>query len=169
LDQVLTTDGTGNLYWANGGGGDPGGSNTQVQFNDSGTFGGTANFTFNSVTSTVTASYFRGDGSNLSNVSGGGPVTITNVSTLGTYAVNINDQVLVIRSPGPVTISLPTLIATGRRIVIKDFLGNSRVGNAITIVSPPTNTIDGSVAFAIDEPYNVVTVVGASSTEWMIL
>ncbi|HEY9016541.1 MAG TPA: hypothetical protein VIM84_15920, partial [Gemmatimonadales bacterium] len=29
-----------------GGGGTPGGSNTQVQYNDSGAFGGSANFTF---------------------------------------------------------------------------------------------------------------------------
>lgn len=55
--QVLTTDGTGNLTWgdATGGGGNghPGGSNTQVQFNNNGLFGGTPYFTFNTVTQTV--------------------------------------------------------------------------------------------------------------------
>lgn len=48
---VLSTDGAGNLSWAAGGGGGgngtPGGSNTQVQYNDSGAFGGSAFFTFN--------------------------------------------------------------------------------------------------------------------------
>lgn len=55
--QVLTTDGTGNLSWSDGGGGGgngtPGGSNTQVQFNNNGNFGGTPYFTFNAVTHTV--------------------------------------------------------------------------------------------------------------------
>ena len=55
---VLATDGTGNLSWvsqsANGGNGIPGGSNTQLQFNDAGSFGGSANLTFNKNTSQLT-------------------------------------------------------------------------------------------------------------------
>jgi len=54
---VLSTDGTGNLSWSAGGGGGgngtPGGSNTQVQYNDSGAFGGSAFLTFNEVTNTL--------------------------------------------------------------------------------------------------------------------
>ena len=82
----LQTDGAGGLTWApggNGGGGGnglPGGSNTQVQFNDQDNFGGNAGFTFNKLsgnltapniiaTSNVTASFFIGDGSHLSNIS----------------------------------------------------------------------------------------------------
>ena len=49
--QVLKTDGAGNLSWvdqASGGGStSPAGSNTQVQFNDSGNFGGSSSLTFN--------------------------------------------------------------------------------------------------------------------------
>jgi hypothetical protein len=51
--QVLTTSGTGNLSWttvSGGGGGTPGGSDTQIQFNDAGSFGGNANVTFNKTT-----------------------------------------------------------------------------------------------------------------------
>jgi len=50
---VLQTDGAGNLSWTaqtgNGGGGNgvPGGSNTQIQFNDSGSFAGSPYMTFN--------------------------------------------------------------------------------------------------------------------------
>jgi hypothetical protein len=55
---VLQTDGNGNLTWTaqTGGGGNasPGGANTQIQYNDSGNFAGSANFTFNNVTDTVT-------------------------------------------------------------------------------------------------------------------
>ncbi len=54
---VLSTDGLGNLSWAAGGGGGngtPGGSNTQIQYNNNGTFGGDPNFIFNPTTDTVT-------------------------------------------------------------------------------------------------------------------
>ena len=54
-NQVLTTNGSGTVSFADaaGGGGSPGGSNTQIQFNNSDSFGGSANFTFDG-TSTVT-------------------------------------------------------------------------------------------------------------------
>jgi hypothetical protein len=56
--QYIQTDGAGNLTWATGsgggGGGSPGGSNAQVQFNDSGSFGASTNFTFNKGTGLVT-------------------------------------------------------------------------------------------------------------------
>ena len=45
---TLTTDGTGNLSWASTAGGIPGGTNTQIQFNNAGSFGGLPQFTFNS-------------------------------------------------------------------------------------------------------------------------
>jgi hypothetical protein len=55
---VLKSGGTGaNAYWAvASGSGTPGGSNTHVQFNDSGAFGGVAGFTFDKTTETVNAS-----------------------------------------------------------------------------------------------------------------
>jgi hypothetical protein len=115
---VLQTDGAGNLTWTaqtgNGGGnGAPGGSNTQIQFNNAGTFGGTAGFTFNSTTGVLTApnanitgtltaanfslaaggnisgadvisaNYFSGDGSNLANISG---ANVTGTVANATYA-----------------------------------------------------------------------------------
>ena len=55
---VLQTDGTGNLSWTaqtgGGGNGTPGGANTQIQFNDAGTFGGQADFTFNKTSNVMT-------------------------------------------------------------------------------------------------------------------
>jgi len=50
---VLSTDGFGNLSWIEGGGGGngtPGGSNTQIQFNNNGAFAGSPNLVYNSVT-----------------------------------------------------------------------------------------------------------------------
>jgi len=46
--QTITITSTG------GGGGTPGGSDTQVQFNDSGAFGGDSGFTYNKTTNTAT-------------------------------------------------------------------------------------------------------------------
>lgn len=54
----LQTDGAGNLTWTAGGGGggngSPGGSNTQVQYNNAGAFGGDSGFTYNSDTNILT-------------------------------------------------------------------------------------------------------------------
>lgn len=54
---VLQTDGAGNLDWTamtgGGGNGAPGGSNTQIQYNDAGVFGGSTGFTFNKTSNAV--------------------------------------------------------------------------------------------------------------------
>ena len=66
-----------------GGGGstNPGGSDTQVQYNDGGSFGGSANLTYDgtnltaqqiSASTHVSASTYYGDGSNLTGIAGGG-------------------------------------------------------------------------------------------------
>jgi len=52
---VLTADGSGGAAWeaAAGGGGTPGGTDTQVQFNDGGAFGGDSGFTFDKTNNTL--------------------------------------------------------------------------------------------------------------------
>lgn len=57
LTQAATSVGT-NLL--SGGGGTPGGANTYVQFNDGGTFGGNANFTYDKGFNTLYAGTFAG-------------------------------------------------------------------------------------------------------------
>ena len=77
---VLATDGAGNLTWTAGGGGGggngvPGGSNTQIQFNDAGSFGGVSGFTFNKDTTTLTANNIEiGSSADLGSI---GNVSIT--------------------------------------------------------------------------------------------
>ena len=91
---VLQTDGTGNLDWTamtgNGGGnGTPGGSNTQIQYNDAGAFGGNAGFTFNEITGLVslpnalqvTSNISTGNLSATSNISTGNLSVTSNIST----------------------------------------------------------------------------------------
>ena len=105
----------------------PAGSNTQIQFNNNGSFGASPSLTFNnssnvltlggSVTATgnVTANYFIGDGSQLTNLPGGGSnITIQNQGSTLTTAVN-------------------TINFTGNGVVA------SNVGNVVTV-----NIIAGS-------------------------
>ena len=99
--QVLTVTGnvtatgvkTDNLYYANGNPwdlSDPGGSNTQVQFNDDESFGGSANLTFNKSTNTLVLSGtanvadFNATGNAVigGNLTVNGNVTYVNVETL---------------------------------------------------------------------------------------
>lgn len=77
--RYLTTNGT-NTSWATVSAGTPGGSTTQVQYNNAGAFGGSANFTWDNSTSTLTVNGIAiGRG-------GGGSSTSTAVgaSALGT-------------------------------------------------------------------------------------
>lgn len=98
LTGNLTTGGvkTDNLYYANGApwnlGQDPGGSNTQIQFNDSETFGGSANLTFNKTNGnlsvigniSLTSGIYTGNGSGLSQLAG------ANVSGAVSFATTAN-------------------------------------------------------------------------------
>lgn len=55
--QAIITDGAGNLSFTTISSA-PAGSNTQVQFNDAGTYGGDAGLTFDKTTTTLTANNF---------------------------------------------------------------------------------------------------------------
>jgi hypothetical protein len=118
---VLQTDGAGNLTWVAQGGagnGNPGGSNTQIQFNDAGLFGGVSGFTFDKVSgntaipgalavtgnvsggniagSTVTAvnitantGVFTGNGAALTNLTG---ANVTGTVANAAYAIDANNS-----------------------------------------------------------------------------
>ena len=76
-----------------GGGGTPGGSTTQVQFNNSGAFGGDSDFTYNSTTNTLTVPNITA--TNL-NVTGSGSTTISAGANIELDATN---RVLVTDTP----------------------------------------------------------------------
>jgi len=144
---VLQTDGEGNLSWTaqtggGGGNGSPGGSNTEVQFNNAGTFGGDPGFTYNSITNqlhvtgnilsvnyvassnvnagNIIGNYIIGDGSKLSNIN----------------ASNITGNVAFATSAGTVTTNAQpniTSLGTLTSLVISGNLssGNANLGNAV--------------------------------------
>ena len=83
---VLQTDGAGDLSWTaqtggGGGGGNPGGANTQVQFNNAGAFGGDSGFIYDISTDKLTAIHIAGEGGNVSNL------TYANITGIGNISV----------------------------------------------------------------------------------
>ena len=93
LGYFLQTDGAGNLAWAaagGGGNGSPGGINSYVQFNDTGTFGGNTGFTFNKVSGVLTSPFYAGDANGLANIQGPNVVGNVPVSDLSTFATTAN-------------------------------------------------------------------------------
>lgn len=80
---------TDNLLYANGapyvfGSGTPGGTNTQVQFNDANSFSGSANFTFDKTTNTLSVTNIVANGSGLTSLTG------ANVTGQVSYAATAN-------------------------------------------------------------------------------
>ena len=169
---------TDNLLYANGSpwdiGGIPGGSNTQIQFNDAGEFGGSANFTFNKSTNVLTVTgNIAGTNVNAGNLLTANYVAgtlttaaqpnITSVGTLTDLVVGNNTANVTFNSSGNGTIT-----ATGN-ISAANFIGNV-VGNISgNIVIPGSNTgvvfndagnANTSTAFTFDKVSNVVTASG---------
>ena len=128
-NYVLQTDGAGNLSWvaqSGGSGGTPGGANTQIQFNDDGTFGGNANLTFDKATSVLTitgnisslnanlgnlavANFFSGSGNLLSNIQG---ANVSGAVANATQAVTAN-TVTTAAQPNITSVGLLTALSVG--------------------------------------------------------
>jgi hypothetical protein len=101
-----------------GSGGTPGGANTQVQFNNNGTFGGNASLTFDAATGTlsagavaatgnISAQYFVGNGSLLTGINSGPDTELINgtsnvrVYPSGPVAISVNGVANVAVFEGP--------------------------------------------------------------------
>jgi hypothetical protein len=139
----LQTDGEGRLTWApggNGGGGNgsPGGSNTQVQYNNAGNFGGDAGFTYNSITNVLSVS-----GNIISNnFIGTGNITIASINANGNitanYLIGNGSQLTGITATtanfanyaGNVTVSSQPNITSVGTLTSLSVAGNVTAGNA---------------------------------------
>ena len=158
--QYLQTDGLGNISWVNGTVTGTttaaGGSNTQVQFNDSMTIAGNANLTFDKTTSTL----FVGNalsvtnqitsGSLVSNAITASNITLTNnivannftttTGAVNTPVVQNGTSNVVITNNGNITLyisgnSTARFTATSTGIVANGTLtvsGNANIGNIVT-------------------------------------
>ncbi len=160
---------TNNYYYANGQpldvAGAPGGSNTQIQFNNTGEFGGSANLTFDSATNLLTLTgNIAASNANLGNVttanylvSSSGCVTISGATiavsgnNAGIFASLIDDinlglasNIIMGGSTSNVTIQ-GNLVANNNVTVTGNVSGNLITGT-LTTASQPNITSTGTLA-----------------------
>lgn len=156
--QFLQTDGAGNLSWVSGGGsgnGVVGGSNTQVQFNDAGIFGGDSDFTFNKSTGNLVVPTLMATQANISNVviTGNGINTpgyygdITGGNLFSAYTMNASIQINTANLVANVITA--NYISTGSNVIgnisITDTLSSNTVSaNTVSANTVSSNTISAS-------------------------
>jgi len=155
-----------------------GGSNTQVQYNNSGQFAGSSTFTFNSATNTlavtsvscsanVSASSFYGSGLNLSNVN-----KIAFATFSASFNVTPQQSIAAINTSGSiVTASLGA--ANGydiaQPITFKDIAGSASVNNLV-IEPSGSQTIDGSNnGVKVELDYGSVTIASDGVSSFYII
>jgi len=132
-NHVLTYDGTAKKYkWAagSGGSGSPGGSDTQIQFNDSATFGGDAGLTYNKTTDVLTVV--------------GGAVVGGN-STASGYVDFLEDTD---NGTNKITVTAPSAIASDKTITLPDFTGTLYVSSGTDVAVADGGTGASSAAVA---------------------
>jgi hypothetical protein len=113
--QTIVTNGSGTLSWAAGGGGSPGGSTTQIQYNNAGAFGGASTFTYDGTNAQLGATgalrFADTDSSNYVAFKApsviGSNVTWTLPNTDGTA-----NQTLITNGSGVLSWATPTLTPT---------------------------------------------------------
>ena len=98
---TITSASNGQITIASSGGGSPGGSTTQVQFNNNGSFGGDGNFTFNASSNTLTVTNITGSLTRLASgeayLSAGENITITTASS-GQVTIDATPQIATTRN-----------------------------------------------------------------------
>ena len=169
---VLQTDGTGNLTWTaqtgNGGGnGTPGGANTQIQYNDSGNFGGSAGFTFDKDTTIFVANNIVATSS--ANLGAVGNVTITGGNSGQVLSTDGSGNLTFITGGGGGGWTGPSNIAVNDLLFGLYYGANTGImpGNTVTVASSidvnswstgnTTNTVGAISNFAAGGNYMYAT------------
>ncbi len=137
LGQVLVSDGA-NVFWGTG----TAGSNTTIQFNDSGTANGVVSFTFNKATNTVFVSNAIAIGSNVTvdtdsiDIGNSTVNTIANSTHLGVNGTTVNSTVVSVAGEFRGTsANLTSFVDVGSNVTINTTaidIGNSTVNTVIT-------------------------------------
>ena len=170
--KYLTTNGT-NTSWATvSGGGSPGGSTTQVQFNNAGAFGGSANFTWDGTNAQIGATgalrFADTDSSNYVAFKAptiiGSNVTWTLPNTDGTA-----NQVLITNGSGVLSWATPTLTPSSpTNNTLPVVSGTATVGETL---SSTTGTWSGYPAPTYGYQWirgASTTIVGATSSSYQL-
>ena len=145
---------TNNLLYANGNpwsigasSTPPGGSTTQIQFNDAGSFAGSSSFTFNKSTNTLAVSYISANGSQLtglvaSSITG----QVANALLAGTVYTNAQPN---ITSVGTLTsLDITGNVTSGNATLGNATTSNYFIGNGSLLSSITGGNVTGQVAYA---------------------
>ena len=147
-NTYLTTDGSGNLSWSVINNFPPGGSNTQIQFNDNGSYQGNTGFTFNKTTGAVaipgnlSASIITGTLANTSNAQ----PNITSVGSLTSLTLGGN-----LNSNANIVINNTSNIITGGSVFANTgtVSGNLLTGTLTTNAQPNITSIGTLTSLSI--------------------
>jgi len=175
-NYVLTTDGTGNVSWEPTGRGDANvaGNNTEVQFNNSGNLGASNAFTFNTTTNALSATYFVGDGSNLTNIAGANVTgTVANATHACTANVVTDGTQSNITAVGTLTslsssgnIAGANLLTVGLLSANGNVTGNYILGNGAFLTGVSTNStsiINGNSNIVVGANSNITVGVAGNA------
>ena len=156
------TPGVANSYWTvvvSGSGLDIGGTNTQVQYNNAGLLGGSANLTFNGTTLTTAGLALKGSTS--------GTVTITAPATAGTQSYTLptalpsaNDQALTATTSGTLswsTVSSPAATPTVLGTVYGSMNSGSPYLTAVGFRAGASNTASSNTAVGYEALYTTTS------------
>jgi len=164
-NQIYSSDGNtpGGIPLVGGGGGNgtPGGLNGQVQFNQAGDFGGSANLTFNSATGALTAVSVVGNGAGLTNITG---ANVTGTVANATSADSATSAGTVTTNAQPNITSVGTLIgvtSTGNISTTGNVVGNYILGNGSQLTGIAASYSNANVAtFLAAFGSNVISTTG---------
>jgi hypothetical protein len=125
----------GYVFGGGGGNGAPGGTDTQIQFNDNGAFGGNTGFTFDKVTGILSSPFLTGNGSGLSSIAG---ANVTGTVANATYATNI---------AGANVTGAVTFAGTANSVAVANVVGLGNIAT-LSLSGSTSNVLYGNGTFA---------------------
>jgi len=151
--SFLALDSNNNIILATasaGTGGTPGGSNNQIQFNNSGEFGASAKLTFNGSTLVLS-----------------GGLTHRRTAITTSHTASVSEYILGVTGVPTSILADATSFSDGQVLVIKDESGVANGTNTITLKPSGSQTVDGAASATIESPFGSVLVY-SNGTNWFI-
>ena len=155
-NQSLVTNGSGTLSWATTTG-TPGGSNTQVQFNDSSAFGGDSDFTYNKSTNLLTVAGGFSSAGTFNKVTITAPATGSTLTIADGKTLTASNS-LTLAGTDATTMTFPATSTTVAGLgIAQTFTQDQAISGNLTL------NAQGDVRFADSDSSNWVAFQGAAT------